>query len=304
MIVTALSFLYAAFAAESDLAQYLNDHYKGKTFILRGFYAGERLEYDATGQIINPPSDKNDWTVTGVAQVTSLQLSGPILKIDARRLHLAWRDGVFQELHDVDKEGNPDKDEQKNRHLAITADLGFATIAAAERVLSQIFLTHRDSLADVVPDYWRTCISTATAPLGNRQLSACHFSQEFYSIPGVMSIPAQRAEPAQQSSGQTQPLRGDVYRVGNDVTAPMPLNRPEAEFSDEARRAKLTGTSLVGLIVDEMGQVRNVRILKPAGMGLDQKAVEVATKYKFAPAMKDGQPVAVEIALEIDFHLY
>jgi outer membrane biosynthesis protein TonB len=39
-------------------------------------------------------------------------------------------------------------------------------------------------------------------------------------------------------------------------------------------------------------------------MGLDEKAVEVAKKYRFDPAMKDGHPVAVEIAVEVDFHLY
>jgi protein TonB len=39
-------------------------------------------------------------------------------------------------------------------------------------------------------------------------------------------------------------------------------------------------------------------------MGLDEKAMEVARKYRFQPAMKDGHPVAVEIALEVDFHLY
>lgn len=117
--------------------------------------------------------------------MTRLRLSGPVLRIDARRLHLAWRDGVFQELHDVDQHGNSDKDEQKNRHLVIEADLGSPTVAAAESLLSQIFLTQRDSLADFVPSYWRTCISTATAPLGNRQLSPCHLPDEFYSIPGV-----------------------------------------------------------------------------------------------------------------------
>lgn len=39
-------------------------------------------------------------------------------------------------------------------------------------------------------------------------------------------------------------------------------------------------------------------------MGLDLKAVETAMKYRFDPAAKDGQSVAVTIALEVDFHLY
>jgi TonB family protein len=48
----------------------------------------------------------------------------------------------------------------------------------------------------------------------------------------------------------------------------------------------------------------NIRVLTSLGMGLDEKAIEVARKYRFEPAMKDGHPVAVEIAIEVDFHLY
>lgn len=40
------------------------------------------------------------------------------------------------------------------------------------------------------------------------------------------------------------------------------------------------------------------------GMGLDEKAIEAIKTWKFEPAMKDGHPVRVEIAVETDFHLY
>jgi TonB family protein len=38
-------------------------------------------------------------------------------------------------------------------------------------------------------------------------------------------------------------------------------------------------------------------------MGLDEKAVEAVQKWKFEPATKDGKPVPVELAIEVDFHL-
>ena len=37
---------------------------------------------------------------------------------------------------------------------------------------------------------------------------------------------------------------------------------------------------------------------------LDEKAIEAVRNWKFEPAMKDGHPVRVEIAVEVDFHLY
>jgi len=104
--------------------------------------------------------------------------------------------------------------------------------------------------------------------------------------------------------GEGGGVGGGVFRVGGGVTPPRPLNEPEAEFSEEARKAKYQGTCLVGMIVGVDGIPRNVRILSSLGMGLDEKAIEVAKKYRFEPGMKDGHPVAVEIAVEVDFHLY
>jgi TonB family protein len=98
---------------------------------------------------------------------------------------------------------------------------------------------------------------------------------------------------------------GGLYHIGGGVSAPVPLNTPEPEFSDEARRAKYQGVCLVALIVDAHGDPQNVRVVRALGMGLDEKALEAVKKYKFKPAMKDGKtPVAVELTVEINFRLY
>jgi TonB family protein len=97
---------------------------------------------------------------------------------------------------------------------------------------------------------------------------------------------------------------GGVFHVGGGVSPPVPINRPEAEFSEEARKAKYQGTCVVGMVVGADGVPRDIRVLTSLGMGLDEKAMEVARKYRFEPARKDGHPVAVEIAVEVDFHLY
>jgi TonB family protein len=98
---------------------------------------------------------------------------------------------------------------------------------------------------------------------------------------------------------------GGLYRIGGGVSAPVLLFQPEAEFSDEARRAKYQGICLISLIVDAQGNPQNPRVIRALGMGLDEKALEAVRKYKFKPAMKDGKtPVAVAMNVEIDFHLY
>ncbi len=97
---------------------------------------------------------------------------------------------------------------------------------------------------------------------------------------------------------------GGVYRIGGGVSAPVPIFTPEAEFSDEARRAKYQGVCLISLIVDAQGNPQNPRVVRPLGMGLDEKALEAVRKYKFKPAMKGGKPVAVMMSIEVNFRLY
>jgi TonB family protein len=39
-------------------------------------------------------------------------------------------------------------------------------------------------------------------------------------------------------------------------------------------------------------------------MGLDEKAVEAVQKWQFAPGMKDGHAVAMQVNIEVHFRLY
>jgi len=97
---------------------------------------------------------------------------------------------------------------------------------------------------------------------------------------------------------------GGIFHVGGGVSAPRTIYAPEPEFSEEARKAKYQGVCTLGLIVGTDGRPSNIRVLSSLGMGLDEKAIEAVRTWKFEPAMKDGHPVRVEIAVEVDFHLY
>ena len=96
---------------------------------------------------------------------------------------------------------------------------------------------------------------------------------------------------------------GGLYQVGNGVSPPKAIFAPEAEFSDEARRAKYEGTVVVSVIVDAQGNPQDVHVVRTLGMGLDEKAMEAVEKWKFRPGMKGGQPVNVRATIEVNFRL-
>jgi periplasmic protein TonB len=97
---------------------------------------------------------------------------------------------------------------------------------------------------------------------------------------------------------------GGVMRPGGGVSAPQVIFSVDPEFSDEARRAKYQGICVVSVIVDAQGNPQHVHVVRPLGMGLDEKAVEAVRQYKFKPAYYQGRAVAVEVNIEVNFRIY
>lgn len=88
------------------------------------------------------------------------------------------------------------------------------------------------------------------------------------------------------------------------VTVPQVIFNPEPSFSEEARKAKAQGIVMLLVVVGKDGRPYDIRVGQSLGMGLDEKAIEAVTRWRFRPATLNGQPVATQIAVEVDFHLY
>jgi TonB family protein len=88
------------------------------------------------------------------------------------------------------------------------------------------------------------------------------------------------------------------------VTPPRAIFVQNPEYTDQARKKKINGTVVVSLTVTVDGTTRDIKVVKGLGYGLDEKAVEAVSHWKFSPALKDGQPIEKEISAEVTFHLY
>jgi TonB family protein len=104
------------------------------------------------------------------------------------------------------------------------------------------------------------------------------------------------AAPA-QADGQT------LYKVGLGISPPVPVEKKDPEYSSEARINHFQGTAVLSVVIDQDGRPRDIVMVRPVGMGLDQKAVEAVRQWRFEPGRKDGQPVAVLATIEVNFRL-
>lgn len=92
----------------------------------------------------------------------------------------------------------------------------------------------------------------------------------------------------------------DVFKVGGGVSAPRALYQPPPRYSKQARNAKYQGTCVLWLVVGADGIPRNIRVARTLGLGLDEEAIKAVRKW----TRKDGQPVAVQVNVEVSFRLY
>lgn|SRR5215813_10676297 len=99
-------------------------------------------------------------------------------------------------------------------------------------------------------------------------------------------------------------IGGGIYKVGGGVSAPRAIFAPDPEYSEEARKAKYQGTVVLFMVVGPDGLAREIRVMRSVGMGLDEKAIEAVRTWRFEPARRDGQAVAVQINVEVSFRLY
>ena len=62
-------------------------------------------------------------------------------------------------------------------------------------------------------------------------------------------------------------------------------------------------TLSLSLIVDAQGRPQRVQVVRSLDAGLDQKAIETVSQWRFRPGQKDGMPVLVIAVVQVSFRL-
>ena len=60
---------------------------------------------------------------------------------------------------------------------------------------------------------------------------------------------------------------------------------------------------LLSIVVDVDGLPKDIKVVRPLGSGLDEKAIEAVEQWRFKPGMKDGKAVATRAQVEVNFRL-
>lgn len=105
-----------------------------------------------------------------------------------------------------------------------------------------------------------------------------------------------------EASAAADPSR-KIYGAREGIKRAQILAKPTPGYTEEARRAGVSGVVRVRVVLGADGTVKHVLVLRRLSHGLTEKAVEAARQVRFNPATLDGQPVSQYVVLEYGFNL-
>ena len=156
----------------------------------------------------------------------------------------------------------------------------------------------------------RAGVAVPVAMLINLKLEGC-VTQETDETGNQIVRLHMRSEPGQQLSPNKDALPNavlheiipqlsnrDPVRIGRGVSAPIPILTPKAPFP---KKHQLEGVCLISLIIDANGMPQYPRVTRSLSPEMDKSALEAVERYRFKPALKDGQPVPVEMSIVVNF---
>ncbi|MBV9087781.1 MAG: energy transducer TonB [Acidobacteriaceae bacterium] len=275
---TVASAIPGVFTDDGSITSALRSDYKGKVLVQRKFISGQKISYNTSGDPLGDAKE-GPWTTEAELRVSDVRLHGGTIIIDGERLFLV-RDAANRVFRDAFSVVKPTAKQMqawtqtRRVEIRIDTDKPF-DLAAAQAAFTKVFLLPTEHLSDFVPQWWRFVLRQ------DEQNSA----------------PSTDITNARWTSSE-------VMKIGGEVRPPQLISSAEPTYSLLARQLHYEGKVVLGIVVDAEGRLRDITVVEPVGLGLDENAVQAVYKWQFKPATRAGEPVPVQISVEVNFRLH
>src|SRR5262249_50730288 len=271
--------LLASNAWSESPEQHLKQQLKGKTVLIRSFFQDDRLEYTAQGEVMGSPQP-GSWTVS-MMEVHAINVRPDRLEIRGPR--------VITLVDPYDRRFKNKISGAEGIKITIHASPSSLDQQQLDSLIQKVFVTDSKPKVEVFPPYWREFLS------GNIIRSKDKHGKVAFRRRQETDVGDEDRPVYTDTSGEP------VYRASKKVELPKIVSQVDPEFTQCARDEKFTGTTVVSLEVDKTGAIRDAQIVQPIGCGLDDQAVRALQQWRFAPATRNGQPVAALVEAEMSY---
>jgi TonB family protein len=104
-----------------------------------------------------------------------------------------------------------------------------------------------------------------------------------------------------ETEGEKQKSDEDKVYSSRQVDVKAKITSGKDERPSHRRGCPDNGRVTIKAVLHKSGKVTNVSIVKGLNCSYDKDAMEIVRRYKFTPAMKDGQPVSQGILVDFEF---
>jgi TonB family protein len=281
MVRTLISLLLCLpLVAVAESAKPVAHDLKGKIVFLRGMYSDRDLNFDAQG---NPttPATPGPFSISAV-KVEAVHVGGGVLQIEGVRCVI------------LNPSGNDDP-----RSLS---QVRFVPASPVNIVIAED-PSHPDALRSAVNKVFALSLDDAVSGKSPAERRYVLFTLAVMPGPGQPLSPAVSNQEIPDPTNPADSIR--VYKTGQvGLINPRAVYTVDPAFTEDARKKKLNGTYIVGMIVDTQGFPIRVHMIRSPDPGLEENAIAAVSQYRFSPATLNGKPVPVELAVEITFRIY
>jgi hypothetical protein len=221
----------------------------GQPLYLRGDWMDNSLKFDAEG---SPEKRYGSGTFTESGMdVREVRLSSRGLRIEGQRMGLIFSNTTPQRvsIRSSDYDG------------WIRIDIEAPPDGDFTKALTAVFAPDLASMAPTMPYYWQD------------------YARNHLLVPAAQTSPGRATEPVHETNKAAGTEVWNLFPVGGAIKKPVVLHQVEPQFSDVARTLKFTGKVVIYLWVLEDGSTSHLRIVEPAGLGLDEQALLAVSQY-------------------------
>jgi len=266
LLFTLFTCVLAVAAPAEDLGPSLNSEYLSKAVVLRHPVAGSSIHFNSDGK--SSQTTEGPWTVDGGLEIRRIELTPTALRLGCNRV-------VFG-FDERKKSLVPFRTKQKEKitvNLEIALASPISSLPAADEVMHRIFTFTETELLETVPDYWKDFL--------RKQISG--------------AVPA-AAPKRDHKQGRRELKNSPESPDASGIIPPRPVYTPAPHNMND-----MTGIVVLEVLIDENGKVRQPTIVRPVGYGLDEEAIYTVLTWSFKPATRDGNPIAMHMAIEAAF---
>jgi TonB family protein len=152
----------------------------------------------------------------------------------------------------------------------------------------------------------KASVAPPAAASSSSSLGKIYSASEVTTPPKLIYAPvpgSTRPSPPPPVVAATSPSR-KVYYPGEVTTPPKPIYAPDPSYTEAARKAKISGSVSLALIVEADGSVKQVSVVRSLTPDLDESAIKTVKTWRFEAGRKNGTPVPVYTDVSVTFNLY